>query len=109
MRAATIRDGKLHVVDLGVPESPILAQGRQYAAHAMAMTHQAYGPLVGAPRILELLVEYSLKATFFVPGFTAERYPHVVSRIVEEGHEVAHHSYSHRNPVDLTPAEDPDD
>ena len=32
------------------------------------MSHQAYGPLVGVPRILDLLREYSLPATFFVPG-----------------------------------------
>ena len=36
-------------------ESPILAQGRRYADHAMVMTHQAYGPLVGVPRLLALL------------------------------------------------------
>jgi peptidoglycan-N-acetylglucosamine deacetylase len=82
-------------------ESPILAQGRRYAAHAMVMTHQAYGPLVGVPRLLELLSDYGLPATFFVPGLTAERYPQTVERIVQAGHEVGHHSYSHRSPVDL--------
>lgn len=87
-------------------ESPILAAGRRYAAHAMVMTHQAYGPLVGVPRLLELLADYGLTATFFVPGLTAERYPGTVELIVEAGHEVGHHSYSHRSPVDLTPAEE---
>jgi peptidoglycan/xylan/chitin deacetylase (PgdA/CDA1 family) len=87
-------------------ESPILAQGRRYAKHAMVMTHQAYGPRVGVPRLLELLADYDLRATFFVPGLTAERYPETVERIVEGGHEVGHHSYSHRSPVDLSPAEE---
>ncbi len=87
-------------------ESPILAQGRRYAEHAMVMTHQAFGPLVGVPRLLELLAEYRLPATFFVPGLTAERYPQTVARIVEEGHEVGHHSYSHRSPVDLSAEEE---
>jgi peptidoglycan-N-acetylglucosamine deacetylase len=87
-------------------ESPILAQGRRYADHAMVMTHQAYGPLVGVPRLLELLAGYNLPATFFVPGLTAERYPDVVERIVEAGHEVGHHSYSHRSPVDLSDSEE---
>jgi peptidoglycan/xylan/chitin deacetylase (PgdA/CDA1 family) len=87
-------------------ESPILAQGRRYARHAMVMTHQAYGPLVGVPRLLELLSDYELTATFFVPGLTAERYPETVQRIVEGGHEVGHHSYSHRSPVDLSPADE---
>jgi hypothetical protein len=82
-------------------ESPILAQGRRYAAHAMVMTHQAYGPLVGVPRLLALLKDFELKATFFVPGLTADRYPQVVEQIAAAGHEVGHHSYSHRSPVDL--------
>ena len=87
-------------------ESPILAQGRRYADHAMAMTHQAYGPLVGVPRLLDLLAGYGLPATFFVPGLTAERYPETVERIAAAGHEVGHHSYSHRSPVDLSEAEE---
>jgi peptidoglycan-N-acetylglucosamine deacetylase len=83
-------------------ESPILAMGRRYADHAMVMSHQAYGPLVGVPRLLELLGEYELPATFFVPGLTADRYPEMVERIAAAGHEVGHHSYSHRSPVDLS-------
>ena len=86
-------------------ESPILAQGRRYAEHAMTMTHQAFGPLVGVPRILELLDEYQLKTTFFTPGFTADRYPEVVKKVVAAGHEVAHHSYSHREPTSMSPEE----
>jgi peptidoglycan/xylan/chitin deacetylase (PgdA/CDA1 family) len=76
--------------------------GRRYADHAMVMSHQAYGPLVGVPRLLELLGEYELPATFFVPGLTADRYPGTVERIAAAGHEVGHHSYSHRSPVDLS-------
>ena len=87
-------------------ESPILAMGRRYADHAMVMSHQAYGPLVGVPRLLELLNEYELPATFFVPGLTADRYPEVVERIADAGHEVGHHSYSHRSPVDLSESGD---
>ena len=87
-------------------ESPILAQGRRYAEQAMVMTHQAYGPLVGVPRLLELLADYGLRATFFVPGLTADRYPAVVERIAAAGHEVGHHSYSHRSAVDLSPEEE---
>ena len=68
----------------------------------MVMTHQAYGPRVGVPRLLELLADFGLKATFFVPGLTADRYPGTVVQIVEAGHEVGHHSYSHRSPVDLS-------
>jgi peptidoglycan/xylan/chitin deacetylase (PgdA/CDA1 family) len=87
-------------------ESAILAQGRHYAGHAMVMTHQAYGPRVAVPRLLELLAEYGLPATFFVPGLTADRWPATVEAILAAGHEVGHHSYSHRSPVDLTADEE---
>jgi peptidoglycan/xylan/chitin deacetylase (PgdA/CDA1 family) len=82
-------------------ESAILAHGRRYADHAMVMTHQAYGPQVGVPRLLGLLDDFAIKATFFVPGLTADRYPQVVERIAAAGHEIGHHSYSHHSPVDL--------
>ncbi len=90
-------------------EAPILAAGRRYAERATVMSHQAYGPLVGVPRILALLGEYDLKATFFVPGVTAERYPQTMERILAAGHEVGHHSYAHRNPAELTEAEERED
>ncbi|HEX3873608.1 MAG TPA: polysaccharide deacetylase [Solirubrobacteraceae bacterium] len=87
-------------------ESPILAEGRRYADHAMVMTHQAFGPRVGVPRLLALLAEYGLPATFFVPGLTADRYPATVAAILEAGHEVGHHSYGHRSAVKLTADEE---
>jgi peptidoglycan/xylan/chitin deacetylase (PgdA/CDA1 family) len=81
-------------------EAPILVEGRRYADNAGVMSHQAYGPLVGVPRILDLLQEYRLPATFFVPGVTAERYPDTVEQILAAGHEVGHHSYAHFSPFD---------
>ena len=82
-------------------EAPILVEGRRHAQNPAAMSHQAYGPLVGVPRLLDLLADYSLLATFFVPGVTAERYPETVERIVAAGHEVGHHGHSHRSPLHL--------
>jgi peptidoglycan/xylan/chitin deacetylase (PgdA/CDA1 family) len=81
-------------------ETPILVEGRRYAENAGVMSHQAYGPLVAVPRIIELLAEYRLPATFFVPGLTAERYPQAVEAILAAGHEVGHHSYAHFSPFD---------
>lgn len=83
-------------------EAPILVESGLYARNAGVMSHQAYGPLVGVPRILDLLREYSLPATFFVPGWTADRYPHVVEAILKAGHEIGHHSYAHKSPFVLT-------
>ena len=45
--------------------------------------------------ILDLLKEYGAKATFFVLGNRVERYPETVKREVEEGHEVANHTFNH--------------
>lgn len=46
-------------------------------------------------RILKLLDEGDTKATFFTLGWIAERYPAMVRRIVENGHELASHGYAH--------------
>ncbi len=54
-------------------------------------------------RLLELLDEYGMKATFFVLGWVAERYPELVKSINAAGHEIACHGYNHRLIYDLTP------
>jgi peptidoglycan/xylan/chitin deacetylase (PgdA/CDA1 family) len=87
-------------------ESCILAEGRRYADNPSVMTHQAYGPGVGVPRLLDMMAEYGIKATFFVPGVTAQRYPALVERVVSEGHEVGHHSHTHRPPQTMTEDEE---
>jgi polysaccharide deacetylase family protein (PEP-CTERM system associated) len=59
--------------------------------------------------ILGLLEESNSKATFFTLGWIAERYPQVVRRIVEAGHELASHGYGHQRASDLTPEQFRDD
>jgi hypothetical protein len=76
-------------------ESAVLWTAPQAASRMSLMTHQSYGPLVGVPRILALLERHNLKSTFFVPGYTALRYPDVVRAVVFEGHETAHHGFLH--------------
>ncbi len=78
-------------------ESAVLFAAPGSATRAGVMSHQSYGPLVGVPRILGILARHDVTATFFVPGFTADRYPRVVRDIVEAGHEVAHHGYLHES------------
>ena len=70
----------------------------------------AFEPLVGLEKwghyasrvvkntriILETLDRHHVKATFFVLGWTGERYPDLVREIIENGHHVACHSYQHR-------------
>ena len=59
--------------------------------------------------ILGLLDEADARATFFTLGWIAERYPQVVRRIVDNGHELASHGYGHQRASDLTPEQFRDD
>ncbi|MBI3708738.1 MAG: polysaccharide deacetylase [Proteobacteria bacterium] len=61
------------------------------------LSQGAYGAKVGVPSILQVLRDMgTLPATFFVPGWTAEHHTDRVEAILRDGHEVAHHSYSHK-------------
>lgn len=46
--------------------------------------------------VLDWLVAFSFRATFFILGITAERYPELLERVANEGHEIACHGYGHR-------------
>ncbi|UQX86962.1 polysaccharide deacetylase [Jatrophihabitans telluris] len=87
-------------------ESAVLWRTPHNGTRMSVMSHQAYGPLVGVPRLLALLDRHQIRSTFFVPGYTAERYPTVVRDIVAAGHEIAHHGYLHEQPTGLTVAEE---
>jgi peptidoglycan/xylan/chitin deacetylase (PgdA/CDA1 family) len=76
-------------------ESAILFDHPESAAWLDVMSHQAYGPRTGGPRILRLLERQGIRATFFVPGYTAERWPDTVRAIRDAGHEIGHHGYLH--------------
>jgi peptidoglycan/xylan/chitin deacetylase (PgdA/CDA1 family) len=65
-----------------------------------------FGPRVGLRRVLDLLDRYTIKSTFFVPGWTAETYPESVKEIVRRGHEVAAHGYMHENLSELKSPEE---
>ncbi len=55
--------------------------------------------------LLELLEQHHARATFFVLGMVAERYPQLVRRIAAHGHEIASHGYAHLRVYDLSPTE----
>jgi polysaccharide deacetylase family protein (PEP-CTERM system associated) len=58
-----------------------------------------------ALKTLELLDRYKIKATFFVLGWLADRYPDIVRQVAERGHEIASKGYYHRSIHEMTPAE----
>ncbi|MBC7518636.1 MAG: polysaccharide deacetylase [Microbacteriaceae bacterium] len=86
-------------------ESAVLWRAPQNADRMSVMSHQAYGPLVGVSRLLGLLDTHGIRSTFFVPGYTALRYPAVVRDISAAGHEIAHHGFLHEQPAGLSLAE----
>ncbi|WP_066948418.1 polysaccharide deacetylase family protein, partial [Streptomyces lushanensis] len=90
-------------------EAPILALNPEARHDLGAMSHQCYGPDVAVPRILDLLDDTGVPATFFIPGAVAESRPHLARSITDRGHEVAHHTHSHRPPTTLTPAQERED
>jgi peptidoglycan/xylan/chitin deacetylase (PgdA/CDA1 family) len=57
-----------------------------------------FGAVV-VPRLLDLLDNFKIRATFAVPGHTAYAYPRIVEQIRARGHELAHHGWVHENPA----------
>lgn len=81
-------------------EDPSLAQRRTL------MSQCEYGPRIGVPRLLGLLKHLDVPATFFVPGYIAERHPKMMRAIVDHGHEIGLHGYLHEKLAALTEAEE---
>ncbi|AMS41568.1 polysaccharide deacetylase family protein [Aminobacter aminovorans] len=70
-----------------------------------AISMLRYGPQVAVPRIVETYRQLGIRQTFFIPAWCIEQYPQAVETILAGGHEIAHHSYIHENPLEQT-AED---
>lgn len=71
------------------------------AAHAQRLVTMSYGAFearVGTPKLLELLDQLDLKATFFITGWAVDAYPAMAESIVRAGHEIGHHGYHHLMP-----------
>lgn len=64
-----------------------------------------YGLKVGAHRVMEILDEYDIKATWFIPAENIIRYPQLVEKILDHGHEITNHDYDHRGEFGATPEE----
>ena len=70
----------------GVHEPVTLSQGR-------------FGPVDALPRILALLRQHDIRASFFIPAWTAEHYPDAVRAIAEGGHEIGCHGDEHERVI----------
>ena len=57
---------------------------------------------VGTPRLLKLFRKFALTTTWFIPGHSIETFRPEVQMIVDDGHEIGLHGYSHENPIAMT-------
>jgi peptidoglycan-N-acetylglucosamine deacetylase len=65
------------------------------ARHILALTYDDGPSEILTPRLLDLLREKNAKATFFMLGNNAKRFPHIVDRVLREGHDIGCHSERH--------------
>ncbi len=85
-------------------EAPYAGRAPEYDRRLTSLSGGRFGIARGLPRILELLAEHAITATFYVPGWTADRHPHTIRGLVEAGHEIGHHGYLHLRPDQISPS-----
>lgn len=95
-------DGSFHLDEEEFPAEEVAeTEEAQEAVNEEAHTRKVYltfddGPSENTARILEILDEYGVKATFFVTGEEAASHPERYQAIVDGGHTLGMHSFSHR-------------
>ena len=90
-------DGYLTANYVKFAEFPTLYHQGAGGEHQVAITFDDGPDPRWTPKILDILKAANVKATFFVVGVNAERYPDLVRRIVNEGHAMGNHTYYHPN------------
>ncbi len=90
-------EGYLTAKYVKFPEFPTLYHQGEGGEHQVAITFDDGPSPQWTPKILDILKTANVKAAFFLVGANAERYPALVRRIVEEGHEIGNHTYYHPN------------
>jgi cellulose synthase/poly-beta-1,6-N-acetylglucosamine synthase-like glycosyltransferase/peptidoglycan/xylan/chitin deacetylase (PgdA/CDA1 family)/spore germination protein YaaH len=91
------QDGYLTATYTRFPEFPTLYHQGAGDAHEVALTFDDGPDPEWTPKILDILKAARVKAVFFLVGVNAERYPNLVRRILDEGHEIGNHTYYHPN------------
>lgn len=95
--------------DVHVPVDPNRARSLTYSrvkvnGPFVAMTFDDGPHPTNTPRLLDILAKRNIKATFFVVGTNARRYPAIMKRMVAEGHEVGNHTVNHPHLTKITEA-----
>ena len=61
---------------------------------------------VGMPRLVRLFDRLNIPTTWFIPGHSIETFPEECKMVVDAGHEIGMHGYSHENPIAMTPEQE---
>jgi len=96
-KLAVDTDGYLTAKYVKFAEFPTLYHQGAGGEHQVAITFDDGPDPRWTPKILDILKAANVKAAFFLLGVNAERYPSLVRRIVDEGHEIGNHTYYHPN------------
>lgn len=59
------------------------------------LSQGGYGPRRGLGKVLEVLSDFDVPASFYTPGTTAENHPYSIEAILKDGHEIGHHGHNH--------------
>jgi peptidoglycan-N-acetylglucosamine deacetylase len=96
-KLAVDADGYLTAKYVKFAQFPTLYHQGAGSEHQVAVTFDDGPDPRWTPKILDILKAANVKAAFFLVGVNAERYPTLVRRIVNEGHEIGNHTYYHPN------------
>jgi cellulose synthase/poly-beta-1,6-N-acetylglucosamine synthase-like glycosyltransferase/peptidoglycan/xylan/chitin deacetylase (PgdA/CDA1 family)/spore germination protein YaaH len=96
-KLAVDADGYLTAKYTKFAEFPTLYHQGGGGEHQVAITFDDGPDPRWTPKVLDILKAANVKAAFFLVGVNAERYPGLVRRIVNEGHEIGNHTYYHPN------------
>jgi peptidoglycan/xylan/chitin deacetylase (PgdA/CDA1 family) len=72
-----------------------ISRNEESLRRPVTLSQGAFASKVTVPKILDLLREHQIKATFFIPAWVIERNQGLIKEIFAEGHEIAHHGYRH--------------
>ena len=98
---STGEDGRISCVYDVFPGFPTLFRMGATNQEMVALTFDDGPDPEWTPAVLDILKARGVKATFFVIGKSVERYPWIAKRIIEEGHQIGNHSFTHPNLAEI--------
>ncbi len=90
-------EGQMQGTYVDFPTYPVLYHQGASDPHKVSLTFDDGPDSTWTPKILDVLKARGVKAAFFIVGHNGEFNPRLVKRIVEEGHEIGNHTYTHAN------------